>query len=259
MRFLVKLITFLSVAELTSMVVCKIAIPNIQMERNKIEAALYIVPTPIGNLEDITLRAINVLQNVDIIACEDTRRCGILVQNLNLRCVAKFESYFDYNEETKSKHLINEINNGKSVALISDAGTPCISDPGFRIVNMAIENNIKIIPLPGATAFVPALISSGFAVHSFTFLGFPPQKKGRSTFLKNALNMTSTIILYESSHRINKLIQEIAMIDNSRNICVSRELSKVFEEHIRFNTSEFITGNVKITEKGEFVIVIEGK
>jgi 16S rRNA (cytidine1402-2'-O)-methyltransferase len=229
------------------------------MKENKIEASLYIVPTPIGNLEDITLRAINILQNVDIIACEDTRRCGMLIKNLNLQCSAKFESYFDYNEDSKSKHLINEIKNGKSVALISDAGTPCISDPGFRIVNMAIESNIKVIPLPGATAFVPALIVSGFAVHSFIFMGFPPQKKGRSTFLKDTLNATNTVILYESSHRINKLIQEIAMIDNSRNICISREISKIFEEQIRFNTSEFIAGNVKITEKGEFVIVIEGK
>ena len=226
-------------------------------EKNKIEPALYIVPTPIGNLEDITLRAINVLKSVDIIACEDTRKGGLLLKSLAISHSARLSSYYDFNEETKSTFLINEILNGKSVALISDAGTPCISDPGYKFVNKGIEKGIKIISLPGATAFVPALVASGFAVHNFTFLGFPPQKKGRSTFLKNALNIDSTVILYESSHRISKLISEISQLDANRNICIGREISKFFEEYIRFNTSEFISNEIQITEKGEFVVIIE--
>ena len=228
-----------------------------QSEKNKIEVALYIVPTPIGNLEDITVRAINVLKNVDIIACEDTRRSGLLLKSLEISHSAQLHSYYDFNEETKSVALIAQILNGKSVALISDAGTPCISDPGYKLVNKAIEKGIKIISLPGATAFVPALVASGFAVHSFTFLGFPPQKKGRSTFLKNALNSSNTVILYESSHRVLKLISEISQIDNNRNICIGREISKIFEEYIRFNTSDFAEEKIKITEKGEFVIIIQ--
>ena len=225
-------------------------------EKNKIEPALYIIPTPIGNLEDITLRAINILKNVDIIACEDTRRSGLLLKSLDISTSSRLSSYYDFNEDTKSISLIDEILNGKSVALISDAGTPCISDPGYKLVNKGIEKGVKIISLPGATAFVPALVASGFAVHSFTFLGFPPQKKGRSTFLKNALSIPNTVILYESSHRISKLISEISQIANSRDICIGREISKVFEEYIRFNTSEFINEKIKITEKGEFVVII---
>jgi len=226
-------------------------------EKNKIEPALYIIPTPIGNLEDITLRAINILKNVDIIACEDTRRSGLLLKSLDISTSSRLSSYYDFNEDTKSISLIDEILNGKSVALISDAGTPCISDPGYKLVNKGIEKGVKIISLPGATAFVPALVASGFAVHSFTFLGFPPQKKGRSTFLKNALSIPNTVILYESSHRISKLISEISQIANSRDICIGREISKVFEEYIRFNTSEFINEKIKITEKGEFVVIIQ--
>jgi 16S rRNA (cytidine1402-2'-O)-methyltransferase len=229
------------------------------MNFNKIENALYLVPTPIGNLEDITLRAMNILRNVDIIACEDTRKSGILLKSLEINHATKLQSYHNFNEDNKSNFLINELKSGKSLALISDAGTPCISDPGYRIVTKAIENNIKIISLPGATAFVPALIASGFSVHNFTFFGFPPQKKGRNSFLKNALEQKNTIILYESSHRILKLISEIAEIDNSRNICICREISKIFEEYIRFSISDFLQNQVNITEKGEFVVVIEGK
>lgn len=226
-------------------------------EVHNIEVALYIVPTPVGNMEDITLRAINILKNVDIIACEDTRHTGMLLKALNINNDNKLQSYYNYNEEIKSDILINEILNGKSIALVSDAGTPCISDPGYKLINKGIEQNIKIIALPGATAFVPALVASGLAVNSFTFIGFLPQKKGRQTALKKIMNIDNTIVLYESSHRIIKLISEISQIDNNRNICVSREISKVFEEHIRFNTAEFLDNKIKITEKGEFVVVIE--
>ncbi|MDR0927022.1 MAG: 16S rRNA (cytidine(1402)-2'-O)-methyltransferase [Ignavibacteria bacterium] len=221
--------------------------------------ALYIVPTPIGNLEDITLRAIKVLTNANIIACEDTRRCGMLLKELAIITNATLRSYHDYNESEVSGRLIEEIANGKSVALISDAGTPCISDPGYRLVNKAIAAGIQIVPLPGATAFVPALVASGFAVHSFAFFGFPPQKKGRNSFINNALNQETTTILYESSHRIKKLIGEIAEIDANRNICIGREISKIYEEYIRFNTSEWLSNSINIIEKGEFVVLIEGR
>jgi 16S rRNA (cytidine1402-2'-O)-methyltransferase len=229
-----------------------------KIKQNKIEACLYIVPTPIGNLQDITLRAIDILSNVDIIASEDTRRSGLLLKSLNINSSASFRSYFDFNEEKKSLALIKEIQNGKSVALISDAGTPCISDPGYKLINKAHQNNIKIISLPGATAFVPALVASGFSNHCFTFFGFPPQKKGRQTFIKNAINCENTTILYESPHRILKLIKEIAELDNNRNVFISREISKIYEEHILFNTSQFINNEIILTEKGEFVVILEG-
>lgn len=223
------------------------------------ENALYIVPTPIGNLQDITLRAINILKEVDIIACEDTRKSGLLLKTLDILSANRLCSYHDYNEYERSIEIINEIKNGKSVALISDAGTPCISDPGYKLVCNAKENNIKIISLPGATAFVPALVSSGMAVHSFVFLGFPPQKKGRKTFLLNAINSEHTTILYESSHRILKLIKELSQLDNNRNIFISREISKIYEEHISFTTTQFLNNEIKITEKGEFVVIIKAK
>ena len=230
-----------------------------ETKQNIIEPCLYIIPTPIGNLQDITFRAVQILKNVDIIACEDTRHSGLLLKSLEIPSDKKLRSYHDYNEETKSIEIINEIKKGKSVALISDAGTPCISDPGYRLIKKAKENNIKIISLPGAKAFIPALVASGLAVHSFVFMGFPPQKKGRQTFLKNAINNENTIILYESSHRILKLIKEIAELDGNRNIFISREISKIYEEHINFNTSEFLNNEITITQKGEFVVIIEGK
>ena len=232
---------------------------NEEKKQNNILPCLYIVPTPIGNLQDITIRAIKILKDVDIIACEDTRHSGLLLKSLEISSANRLRSYHDYNEETKSIEIINEIKNGKSVALISNAGTPCISDPGYRLVKKARENNIKIISLPGATAFVPALVSSGLAVHSFSFLGFPPQKKGRQTFIKKVVDSEKTIILYESSHRILKLIKEIAELDSNRNIFISREISKIYEEHISFNTSQFLNNEITITEKGEFVVFIEGK
>ncbi len=231
-------------------------------EHKELKPALYLVPTPIGNVEDITLRAINILQNADIIACEDTRHTGVLLKLLDkITNNKKLISYFDHNESERSSYLIKEIINGRSVALVSDAGTPCISDPGYKIVSAAVQNNIKIVPLPGATAFVPALIASGFAVHNFTFLGFPPQKKGRQTFLTNALESSNTIILYESSHRIIKLLNEIALIASQsgqkRNIFVAREISKLYEEQIRFSTDDFLNNQVVVVTKGEFVVIIE--
>lgn len=227
-------------------------------KKQNIEPALYLVPTPIGNLEDITLRAINILQNADIIACEDTRRSGILIKALNINTKAKLISYFEHNEKEKINFLIDKIHKGSIVALISDAGSPCISDPGYKLVQKAIEKKIKIISLPGANALIPALIASGLPIHNFTFWGFPPQKKGRKTFIKQILDCNNASILYESSHRIVKFINEIVNIAPNRKICIAREISKIHEEYIRFNTSNFIKDKINIIEKGEFVIIIEG-
>lgn len=257
---------------------------NLSKKSTVLSPALYIVPTPVGNLEDITVRALTVLKNADIIACEDTRRAGMLLKLLNVvgetaaagsniasdvskTAVAggkinnnvKFVSYHDYNEAERTSFLVNEIAAGKIAALISDAGTPCISDPGYKLVAAAIAAGITVVPLPGATAFVPALVASGFAVHRFTFFGFPPQKKGRQTFIADVLQSPNTAILYESSHRITKLLAELAAAAGSagRNICVAREISKVFEQFYRFNTADYLSGGVTITEKGEFVVVVE--
>ncbi len=226
-------------------------------EKNAIEAALYIVPTPIGNLEDITLRAINVLKNVTMIASEDTRRTGQLLKSLEIPH-KKFISYHDYNERQKAEQIADYIEQGQSVALVSDAGTPGISDPAYRLLNACIERQIKLIPLPGATAFVPALLASGFGTDKFTFFGFPPHKKGRKTFIKMIADTNFTAILYESPFRVVKLINEF--IDagmEERNICIAREITKLHEEFIRGNVSEcaeIIKEHKNL--KGEFVIVV---
>jgi len=227
--------------------------------KENINACLYIVPTPIGNLDDITIRAVKILNEVDIIACEDTRTTGNLLFLLKIK-PKKLVSYHNYNEQEKASHFIEEILIGKSVALLSDAGTPAISDPGYTLVKEAINNNIKIVPLPGATALIPALNASGLPTNNFTFLGFPPQKKGRKSFLEHALNFSTTTILYESSHRIEKLINELIGLGYAdRQISVSRELTKLFEEHIRGTIAEVQKILNKTQIKGEFVVVIEGK
>ncbi|MDT3741001.1 MAG: 16S rRNA (cytidine(1402)-2'-O)-methyltransferase [Candidatus Kapabacteria bacterium] len=225
-----------------------------------LEPAVYLVATPIGNLEDITLRAIRVLSSVDIIACEDTRHSGMLLKKLNI-VYKKLVSYHEHNESEKSGWLINSVLAGNSVAVISDAGTPLISDPGFKLVALAIENNVKVVPIPGASSFLTALSACGMSVHRFTFAGFAPQKKGRNTFLRNILEIDNTVILFESCHRIEKLIDELFELSgDSRKICVARELTKMHEEFIRGNCSE-IKDIIKSKKglKGEIVVVLEGK
>ncbi|MFH1052318.1 MAG: 16S rRNA (cytidine(1402)-2'-O)-methyltransferase [bacterium] len=222
------------------------------------EGTLYIVPTPIGNLDDITLRAIKVLPDVDIIACEDTRHTGILLKNLSI-IPKKLISYHEHNEKSKSFEIIEEIKSGKKVALVSDAGSPLISDPGFPLIRLATEHNIKIIALPGATAFVPALSASGFPTNRFVFMGFAPQKKGRLTFIQELINIQSTIILYESSHRIIKLLDELnSIFEDSRQICIAREISKIHEEYIR-GTANYCKEQLHLKQKvkGEFVVIID--
>jgi 16S rRNA (cytidine1402-2'-O)-methyltransferase len=218
---------------------------------------LYIVPTPIGNLEDITLRAIRVLKEVDLILAEDTRKSGILLKHLNID--KKMFAHHQHNEH-KTVELISErIANGEKIALITDAGTPGISDPGFLLIRECIAKGIEVECLPGATAFVPALVNSGLPSDTFCFEGFLPQKKGRQTKIKSLINEPRTIILYESPHRLVKALEQlIEFFGPSRNASVSRELTKMFEENKRGTLQELLDHFKAKTIKGEIVIVIEG-
>ena len=222
-------------------------------------ATLYLVPTPIGNLDDITIRALKVLNEVDIIACEDTRHSGILFKHHNIN-YKKLDSYHEHNEKEKSDYLITQILSGLSVGLVTDAGSPGISDPAYRLVKKALENNINIVALPGATAFVPALTASGLSVDAFKFVGFPPNKKGRQTFLKGIITERSTLIMYESPYRIIKLVEELITLGcENRQICIARELTKIHEEFIRGTCTEVLEIIKKHQYlKGEFAVILEG-
>lgn len=227
-------------------------------EKNQIESALYLVPVPIGNLEDITFRAKRVLSSVDAIACEDTRNSGQLLQQLQV-VYSRLISYHDHNEDKKSAELINLILSGSSVALISDAGMPAVSDPGFKLVRAAREANVKVIPLPGASASLTALVASGFPTDKFTFLGFPPQKKGRKTFIDNLSNFPHTLILYESPHRIVKLLEELRFrYSGNLRICLARELTKMYEEIVSGELDSILSDfSSRQSIKGEFTVVID--
>lgn len=234
------------------------------MKNNKeafAKGLLYIVPTPIGNLKDITLRGIEVLREVDIIACEDTRTAGKLLKLLNIQ-PKQLISYFDEKEEVKSERLLQFLKEGKKIALISEAGTPLISDPGFKIISKCIHSGIKIIPLPGSTAFVPALIASGLPLHQFTFLGFPPHKKGYLNFIDTIINSKITTITYISQYKIQKFIDLLSLkMGPERKICIAREISKINESFYYGTILEMkkqIEAN-QIPLKGEFVVIIEGK
>jgi 16S rRNA (cytidine1402-2'-O)-methyltransferase len=218
---------------------------------------LFIVPTPIGNLEDITLRAINTLKEVDLILAEDTRTSSFLLKHLGISKPLK--SYHQHNEHKILDELITQLNSGKNIALISDAGTPGISDPGFLLIREAIEKNISIISLPGATAFVPALINSGLPCNEFSFYGFLPQKKGRQTRLKLLELEEKTFIVYESPFRLVKLLQELQKhLGAKRKACVCRELTKLFEETKRGTLEELILFYNSKPVKGEIVVVVQG-
>jgi len=218
---------------------------------------LYIVPTPIGNLEDITLRAIRILKECDLILAEDTRNTIYLLKHLQINKPLK--SYHQHNEHKILQEIIELIQEGKNIALVSDAGTPAISDPGFLLVRECIAANIDVETLPGPTAFVPALVNSGFPCDNFVFIGFLPVKKGRSTKLKLLAEETKTIILYESPYRLVKALEELkTMLGEDRRASVSRELSKLFEENKRGTLQELITYFSSKTIKGEIVIVVEG-
>ena len=220
-------------------------------------AKLYIVPTPIGNLEDITLRSINVLIDSDLVLCEDTRRSKILMSHYKIN--TQLKSFHKFNEHKEIDSIVDQIKEGKKISLISDAGTPGISDPGFLIVRSCIESEIEIECLPGATAFVPALINSGIPSDKFVFEGFLPVKRGRKTRLETLFNEERTMIFYESPHKILKTLNDFKVnFGSERKISISRELTKVYEENIRGTVEEVISffGDKKI--KGEIVIVVEG-
>lgn len=219
---------------------------------------LYIVPTPIGNLEDITLRAIRILKEVDLILAEDTRKSGILLKHLNI--TKKMFAHHQHNEHKTTVMIAERISNGENIALITDAGTPAISDPGFLLVRECIKKGIEIECLPGATAFVPALVDSGLPSDSFCFEGFLPQKKGRQTKIKSLLNESRTMIFYESPHRLVKTLEQfIAFFGADRKASVSRELTKMFEETKRGTLNEIHSYFKDKIIKGEIVIVLEGK
>lgn len=218
---------------------------------------LYLVPTPLGNLKDITYRAIEVLQTVEVILCEDTRTSAKLLQHYQIQ--KPLSPYHQHNEHKVVAHLVQQMQAGKTFALITDAGTPGISDPAFLLVRACIAANIKVECLPGATAFVPALVNSGLPTNSFVFEGFLPLKKGRQTKLKQLATEQRTIILYESPLRLVKTLKELAMyFGNDRHCCVSRELTKMFEENKRGTLTEVANYFEQKTVKGEIVIVIEG-
>jgi len=219
---------------------------------------LYLVPTPIGNLEDITLRAIRILKEVDLILAEDTRTSGQLLKHLEIN--KKMLSYHIHNEHKSVGAIINRLQTGETMALISDAGTPAISDPGFLLVRECIKNNIEVECLPGATAFVPALVNSGLPNDRFHFEGFLPHKKGRQTRLKALAEYPFTTVYYESPHRLVKSLQQFAeFFGEERKASVSRELSKLYEETIRGTLSELIAHFEQQGVKGEIVLVIAGK
>ena len=220
---------------------------------------LFIVPTPIGNLEDITLRAIRILKEVDVILAEDTRNTSRLLQHFQID--TKLISHHKFNEHKTVKSISERILNGESIALVSDAGTPSISDPGFLLVRECVNAGVDIECLPGATAFVPALVNSGLPSDKFCFEGFLPQKKGRHTKLTELTGETRTMIFYESPFRIIKTLEEFCKyFGNDRKVSVSRELSKIYEENNRGTLDEVIAYyKSKPSVKGEIVIVLEGK
>ncbi len=221
-------------------------------------STLYIVSTPIGNLEDITLRALNILKEVDLIACEDTRTSKKLLSRYQIQ--KPLTSYHEHNEIEKAKELFSLLQEGKSVALITDAGTPGVSDPGFRIVKLASENGVQVVPIPGASAAIAALSISGLPTSSFTFLGFPPkQNKKLIEYLERVKGYPETLIFYESPKRIIKTLKAITEVFGDRNASISREITKMYEETLRGFLSEIkSTLESRDSLKGEFVLVVEG-
>ena len=218
---------------------------------------LYLVPTPIGNLEDMTFRALRILKEVDCILAEDTRTSGKLLKHFEID--TPMQSHHMHNEHKTVNSVIDRLKNGESFALISDAGTPAISDPGFLLSRTCIENDIEIECLPGATAFVPALVNSGLPNDKFVFEGFLPVKKGRQTRLKLLSEETRTMVLYESPHKLIKTLTNfVEYFGENRKVSVSRELTKLYEETIRGTAKEVLDHYTQKPPKGEIVIVVEG-
>ncbi|MCR4417341.1 MAG: 16S rRNA (cytidine(1402)-2'-O)-methyltransferase [Ignavibacteria bacterium] len=215
---------------------------------------LYLVATPIGNLEDISKRAIDILSTVDLILCEDTRESGKLLSHYGIK--NNLMSYYSQVEDQKIPLIINSLKEGKNIALVSDSGTPCISDPGSKLVSACVENEIKVVPIPGPNSIIPALVLSGFEIKSFYFEGFIPQKKGRKKKLEEIANRKEMTVFFESPYRIQKLINELNELCPQREIALCRELTKKFEEVIRGKISDIKKNLASIKLKGEFVVII---
>lgn len=221
------------------------------------EGILYLIPTPIGNMGDITLRAIETLKNCDIVICEDTRITGNLLKKLGIE--KRTISIHKYNEHKQINQILKFLDEGKTLCYCSDAGTPGISDPGYLIVNQSIKNGSKVVVLPGATAFVPALVASGMPAERFVFEGFLPQKKGRQSRLIELHDEKRTMIFYESPFRLTKTLNDfVKHFGESRNACVCREISKIYEENNRGTISKLLNYYTLKPPKGEIVIIVEG-
>lgn len=219
---------------------------------------LYIVPTPVGNLEDITHRALRILQEADLILAEDTRTSGVLLKHFGIKNAML--SYHKFNEHQTVGRVVERLLAGETVAVVSDAGTPGISDPGFLVAREAIKAGVEVVTLPGATAFVPALVSSGLPCDRFCFEGFLPQKKGRQTRLMALAGEARTMVIYESPRRVVKTLTQLAEVMGSqRQVSVCREISKVHEESVRGTLAEAIAHFQETEPKGEFVIVVAGR
>lgn len=219
---------------------------------------LYLVPTPIGNLKDITFRAIEILKESALILAEDTRNSGILLKHYEIS--TPMRSYHAHNEHQLTEEIIRQLKEGKDIALITDAGSPGISDPGYLLVKNCVENNIEVLALPGATAFVPALTVSGLISNEFVFIGFLPVKKGRQTKLNELKDEKRTLIFYESPHKIGKTLKDLILYFGAeRKASLSREISKKFEETLRGSLAELAQIAEQRNLKGEMVLVVEGK
>lgn len=218
-------------------------------------ATLYIVATPIGNLEDMTYRAVRILGEVDLIAAEDTRHSLKLLSHFGIS--KSMTSYFDHNQQFKGERILNTLRQGKSVALISDAGTPCVSDPGYQLVRDAVAEGIAVVPIPGACAAVAALSASGLPSDSFTFAGFPPSRQGkRRTFLSELAALPGTLLLYEAPHRLEETLQDIVEVLGERQVVVARELTKIYEELLRGSVKEVLASVRQGKVRGEVVVLI---
>lgn len=219
---------------------------------------LYVVPTPVGNLEDMTFRAIRILKEADLVLAEDTRTSGILFKHFEIKNA--MQSYHKFNEHNTVEGIINRLKAGETIALVSDAGTPGISDPGFLVVRECVKNDIEVQCLPGATAFVPALVASGLPDERFCFEGFLPQKKGRMTRLNALTEETRTMIFYESPYRLVKTLTQFAeLFGPERKVSVCREISKIHEESVRGTLQEVVAHFTANEPRGEIVIVLAGK
>ena len=221
-----------------------------------VPGALYLISTPIGNLGDISYRAVHILKSVDIIAAEDTRVTSVLLRHYDIN--KKMLSYYSYNQKRQTPQIIKFLQKNKAVALVSDAGTPGISDPAYMLVQAALQNNIRIIPIPGASAFLAALIVSGLPIHRFIFEGFLPLKKGRKTKIQSLSVESRTLVFYESPHRILKTVRELNESWGNRQCVMGREITKKFEEFYRGGLADLLTYLSQKTVKGEIVLIVEG-